>query len=203
VPRHSPIRSARSESGRRRTWRSPARVPTGTRGLDTQGVGQGRRETPCRARQQTTSAPTSQTERHGRCLDRILSPRKGRPLLRHLLRAEVPIASFDGLRCCFKETCLADRSRRGCDRWRSPRCAADSVRSRPGPRLLPEPLIRRLAPEGSMRSMEVVEVFSLFQAHVEQACVVDHDPVQHPVETPPGRSGETARPCRSASGSPA
>jgi len=33
-----------------------------------------------------------------------------------------------------------------------------------------------------MRSVEVVEVLPLLQAHVEQAGVVNHDPVEHPVE---------------------
>ena len=42
--------------------------------------------------------------------------------------------------------------------------------------------MRRLAPEGPVRSVEVGEVFPLLQALVEQAGVIDHDALEHPVE---------------------
>jgi hypothetical protein len=39
-----------------------------------------------------------------------------------------------------------------------------------------------LAAEGSMRSVEVVKVFPPFQASIEQAGVIVHDALEHPVE---------------------
>src|SRR6266498_6016843 len=61
-------------------------------------------------------------------------------------------------------------------------CATDGDRSRPGPRLLPESLIRSLAAEPAVRSVEVVEVLPLLQAVVEESGVVDDHSFEHPVE---------------------
>jgi hypothetical protein len=91
---------------------------------------------------------------------------------------------------------------RGTDQRAQTKCAADDVRSRPGPRLLPKPLIRSLTAQSSVWAVEVVEVLPLLEPLVEQLGVVDHDP-RASGRTPRRRSGGTARPCRSAAGSPA
>jgi hypothetical protein len=61
-------------------------------------------------------------------------------------------------------------------------CAADGARSHRASRLLPESLVGRLASQGSVRSVEVVEVLPLLELVVEQLCVVHHDAIEHPVE---------------------
>ena len=61
-------------------------------------------------------------------------------------------------------------------------CATDEERLRPGLGALLESLIGRLAIQTTMRSMVVVEVFPFFELVVEDLGVVDHHPVEHPVE---------------------
>src|SRR6266536_1177835 len=82
-------------------------------------------------------------------------------------------------------------------------CATDGYRSRPGPGLLPDSLIRRLAAQVTVRSVEVVEVLPLLEPVVEQLRVVDHDAIEHSVELLLGviggsRSSQSAGPshCR-------
>src|SRR6266536_1510683 len=86
-----------------------------------------------------------------------------------------------GDRCATFSAIIRSRSS---NQLRSPSasCATDGDRSRRGPRLLPESLIRRLATEPPVRSVEVVEVLPLLQPVIEQSGVVDHDSLEHPVE---------------------
>src|SRR6266849_5999512 len=61
-------------------------------------------------------------------------------------------------------------------------CATDVGRSHRAARLLPQSFVWRLAAESAVRPVEIVEVLPLAEALVEDAGVVDHDAIEHPVE---------------------